>query len=148
MELALQSGPAFAASTSTHASGNLVKVENNRTCLDWNYDFTTCAQGNGNQKWTQVSATGGTYKFEFQQGPTYCLDGTSSPRFGTSVCGQGDSTQRWTLVSSTGGTYKIEQVEGGTRICLDDSTFGSNGDTFHACAQGSGSQRWSINPAS
>ena len=62
--LALQSGPAFAASTAPWVSGNLVKISNNGTCLDWNYDFTNCAQGNGNQKWIQVAATGGTYKFK------------------------------------------------------------------------------------
>ena len=37
------------------------------TCLDWISDFTACAQGDGTQKWSKVSATGGTYKFEFQQ---------------------------------------------------------------------------------
>jgi hypothetical protein len=146
--LALQSGPAFAASTAAQVSGNLVKISNNGTCLDWNHDFTNCAQGDGNQKWIQVAATGGTYKFEFQQGPTFCLDGSAWPRFGHSVCAQGDGAQRWTLISSTGGTWKIEQDEGGTRICLDDSTFGSNGDAFHACAAGSGAQRWTINSAS
>jgi hypothetical protein len=95
-----------------------------------------------------VAATGGTYKFEFEQGLAFCLDGTYWPHFGTSACAQGDGAQRWTLISSTGGTWKIEQDEGGTRICLDASTFGSNQDAFHPCAQGDGAQRWTINPAS
>jgi hypothetical protein len=146
--LALQSGPAFAASTEPQISGSLVKISNNGTCLDWDYDFQSCAQGASTQKWTEVAATGGTYKFEFEQGLAFCLDGTYWPHFGTSACAQGDGAQRWTLISSTGGTWKIEQDEGGTRICLDASTFGSNQDAFHPCAQGDGAQRWTINPAS
>jgi hypothetical protein len=146
--LALLSAPAFAASAVPQASGGLVKIGHNGTCLDWNHDFSACAQGNGNQKWTKVGATGGTYKFEFQQGVTFCLDGSSWPRFGHSPCAAGDGAQRWTLVSATGGTYKLEQDQHGTTICLDDSTFGSNQDAFHPCAAGNGAQRWIINPAS
>ena len=146
--LALLSGPALAASAVPRASGGLVKIGNNGTCLDWDYDFSTCAQGDGTQKWTQVGASGGTYKFEFQQGFAFCLNGSYWPRFSASPCAAGDGAQRWTLVSSTGGTYKIEQDEHGTRICLDDSTFSSNQDAFHACAAGDGAQRWIINPAS
>jgi hypothetical protein len=147
--LALLSGPAFASNNVQQASGKLVKIGHDGICLDWNQVFNTCAQGVGTEKWNEVAATGGTYKFEFTREPsTRCLDGSFWPRFGDTVCAAGDGAQRWTLVASTGGTYKIEQDEHGTTICLDDTTYGTNNDTFHACAQGNGEQRWTINSAS
>src|ERR1700733_2778147 len=84
--LGLQSGPAFAASTEPQISGSLVKISNNGTCLDWDYDFQSCPQGASAQKWTEVAATGGTYKFEFEQGLAFSMGATNWTLFATSPC--------------------------------------------------------------
>ena len=123
------------------ANGDIYKIKNGSTCLDYNHDFYSCQQGNGAQKWTETSATGGTWKFRNTEGGIpWCLEGANGPGnvYIFSQCNAGDGSQRWTLIAATGGGYKIEQSYQGGRLCLDADNYMDN------CAAGDGAQVWNL----
>jgi hypothetical protein len=136
----VSSGPAVAATRAPAAVQPAIqpgtyKIGVNRLCLDVDsFGWSTCVQGDLNQRMTINSSTSGTYKIGTQGS---CLD--VSVKGGLwATCQQGDGNQKMTINPSTGGTYKI----GTQGWCLDTTV-----DNWVTCQQGNPDQRVEITPS-